>query len=361
MIPMAKISVDNSDIEALTNVLKSGQWAAGREVMLLEKEFSELLSVKHTVAVCNGTVALHAALLSLGIGKGDVVLTTPFTFIATVNAIHYTGAKPVYCDIDIDTFVMDMDSVNSAVEMYNPKAILCVHLFGHPCNMSELRKIASRRNIPIVEDCAQSHGAKWKSEYTGSLGTVGAFSLYATKNLPAGEGGLLTTNDDHVAKRIRRIINHGRGEKQYEHTVIGYNYRMSDIHACIARTQLKKMSERNNRRRSIAEIYRKTINNTKIKKPVVDANCDHVFHQYTLRCDRRNLLSQHLRKNGIATGIFYPLLAPEQECYRNYDTNHNKLRNAKECAESVISIPIYPSLDKVSIERIVQNCNSFNC
>ena len=356
---MARPMADDEDVAAVTRVLRTGQWAAGPEVTEFEREFASFVGARHAIAVCNGTTALHAALLGVGVGPGDLVLTTPFTFIATSNAIVHCGAKPVFVDIDPETFLIDPDQVEAALRRERFKAILIVHLFGQACDMDRLNAVAAGAATPIVEDGAQSHGAQWQGRTTGSMGAAGTFSFYATKNLATGEGGMVTTSEAEVADRVRRLINHGRSGG-YEHAEVGYNYRMTSIVAALGRTQLAKLAAGNRRRAELATRYSTEIRHPAIQLPKTADGASHVFHQYTIRCASRDKLRLHLQACGISSAVIYPLLSYQQAAYRVIGKDTPRLPHAEQAVTEVLSIPVFPGLTDNEASRVIDACNSFD-
>lgn len=358
MIPMARPAISNADREAVLRILDSGYWASGPEVRAFEQEFAELAGVKHAIAVTNGTVALHAALLSVGVEPGDVVVTTPFTFIATSNTILHCHAKPHFVDIDPDTFLIDIDQVEKALQEQKVKAVVVVHLFGQMCDMGRLRSVCDAAGVALVEDCAQAHGAAFDGAQAGSVGEVGTFSFYATKNLPTGEGGMVTTQDDERGTLLRQIINHGR-TGGYEHAMVGYNYRMTNILAALGRTQMTGLHKGNERRVAIASKYLEQITNPVLRHPTVAGKAGHVFHQYTLRCADRDEFQQHLKEQGVGSAIIYPLLSYQQLAYQKLGHDNYSLPHAEKAVQEVLSIPVFPTLTDSEVGHIIDACNSF--
>lgn len=358
MIPMARPIVDEEDVAAVAQVLRSGGWAAGPEVRAFENEFATAIGVRHAVVVANGTVAIHAALLAGGVGPGDRVITTPFTFIATANAILHCGAEPIFVDVDPETFLIDLDRVEAALASGGVRAILPVHLFGQTCDLDRLEAISLRSGAALIEDCAQAHGATWNGRVAGSVGAAGTFSFYATKNLPMGEGGMVTTNSDDLAAKLRRLVNHGRAGI-YEHVEVGYNYRTTDVLAALGRRQLGHLSARNARRRQIAGRYRQGIVNAHLRHPTVRPDAGHVYHQYTFCCADRDALQAHLRERGVASAVFYPIPVHRQSAYAALSSARVSLPNAERAAVEVLSIPVHPGLADAEVDQVIEACNSF--
>lgn len=364
-IPIAKPSIGEQEIQAVTKVMETGQLAQGETVVQFEGAFAQHFGHHASAAVCNGTVALHVALQAAGVQPGDLVLTTPFTFVATSNAILYCNAIPIYVDIDEQTFNISPAALRKAVSDY-PEAryLLLVHLFGQSCDMDEIMSIAEEFNLVIIEDCAQAHGATFNAKPVGQFGIGGTFSFYPTKNMSTGEGGMITSESPVFIDRCKLFINHGSKER-YKHEVLGYNYRMTNIAAAIGIEQLKKIDNMNSARRSNAEYYYKHINNTLVELPIVHESAYHVYHQFTLRTKYRDRLMEHLTNNGIGTGIHYPSPINKQTHIQEYLSLHNQQDQhcpvAESLANEVISIPVHPSLSESDLEYICTHINSFNC
>ena len=351
MIPIAKPVIGEEEKQAVLKVLDSGMIAQGKKVKEFEDEFAKYIGVKHAVATSSGTTALHTALLSLGIKKGDEVITTSFTFIATANSILFTRAKPVFVDIEEDTFNIDPSLIQKKITP-KTKAILPVHLYGNPCNMNAIMEIADDNNLAVVEDACQAHGASVNNKKTGSFAT-GCFSFYPTKNITSGEGGMITTNDSKIDETARMIREHGSKEKYY-HKIIGYNYRMTDIQAAIGAEQLKKLDVFNKKRIENALYLNKSLKN--VKTPVIKEGCKHVFHQYTIRVKNRDKLIKILKEHGIGTSIYYPLPVHKQEPYRELGYN-DKLPVTEKICEEALSLPIHPSVTKEELDKIIKIIN----
>ena len=339
----------------MLEVLDSGMLAQGPRVAAFEDAFARLTGVRHAVATSSGTTALHLALLAHGIGPGDEVITSPFTFIASVNSILYAGARPVFADIDEASFNIDPEQVELAITP-RTKAIMPVHLYGQACDMDEIIEIARRRGLAIIEDAAQAVGATYRGRPVGSFGT-GVFSLYATKNVMTGEGGMITTNDDDIAEKVRLLRNHGM-RKRYEYEMLGYNFRLTDVLAAIGLAQLDRLPEAMRRRRDNASFLSDQIES--VVTPVIKEGRDHVWHQYTIRlpdgADRDAALAK-LARAGIGTGIFYPLGGHRFDHVREV-TGEVAMPITDRVADSVISLPVHPLLDHADLERIVAAVNS---
>ncbi len=352
VIPIAKPLLGEEEKRAVMEVLSSGMLAQGERVATFEKNFAEFIGVKHAIATSNGTTALHAAIVGMGIGKEDEVITTPFTFIATANAIKMAGATPVFIDIDETTFNLDSSKIEAAITP-KTKAIMPVHLFGLPAAMDQITTIAQKHNLAIIEDACQAHGADIRGQKAGSFG-VGCFSFYGTKNMTTGEGGMITTNDDSLASKIRKIISHG-SERRYVHSMLGYNYRMTDLAAAIGIEQLKKLKDFTEKRKENARQLTKRLSS--INGLVTPPNTSgHVFHQYTIRVTSefpltREKLLEHLASRGIGSSVFYPIPIHQQEAY--HDHNHYHFPVAERIAREVFSLPVHPGLTHDEIQTII--------
>jgi len=356
MIPIAKPIIGEDEISAVEAVLKSGIIAQGRKVEEFEGAFAQFIGTKYAIAVNSGTAALHVALLAQGIREGDEVITSSFTFIANANSILFTGAKPVFADVEEETFNIAPDSIAEKITP-RTKAIMPVHLYGQPCDMRRVMKIAQEHGLIVIEDACQAHGAEYEGERVGSFGT-GCFSFYPTKNMTTGEGGMITTNDNDIAQKAKMIRSHGQ-IKRYLHEILGYNYRMTDIAAAIGLCQLGKLEEFNSKRIGNAQFLTERLNGIKgLIAPEVKPNVKHVFHQYTVRITRdfgipRDELRQKLMDNDVGTEIYYPLPIHRQLLYQNLGYN-DRLIESEKVAKEVLSLPVHPSLTKEDLENIVR-------
>jgi dTDP-4-amino-4,6-dideoxygalactose transaminase len=356
IIPIAEPILEEQEIESVTEVLRSGLIAQGNKVTEFEGAFAKFVGTRYAVAANSGTAALHLALLAHGIGEGDEVITTPFTFIATANSILFTGAKPVFADIEEGTFNIDPDNILERITL-RTKAIMPVHLYGHPCDMGRIMEIAENYGLAVIEDACQAHGAEYEGKKVGSFGT-GCFSFYPTKNMVTGEGGMITTNDHNIAEKARMIRNHGE-KKRYFHELLGYNYRMTDIAAAIGVCQLRKLDRFNNNRIENAKVLTEGLKRIKgLLLPEVKQNAKHVFHQYTIRVTKhfdmsRDELREELRRRGITAEIYYPLSIHKQPLYNKLGYN-DRLPNSEKVAKEVLSLPVHPSLTKGNLKHIIE-------
>ncbi|UCG22610.1 MAG: DegT/DnrJ/EryC1/StrS aminotransferase family protein, partial [Chloroflexota bacterium] len=351
---IAKPYIGDSEKQAVQDVLDSGMLAQGKRVAAFEKRFAEICDVQWAVATSSGTTALHLALLANGVGPGDEVITSPFTFIASANSILFTGARPVFVDIDEATFNLDMSQVEDAITP-RTKAVMPVHLYGQVCDMEELESIAQRHHLAIVEDACQAVGGKHLGRNAGSFGT-GCFSLYATKNIMSAEGGMITTDDGDIAERCRLLRNHGM-ERRYHYEMLGFNFRMTDIQAAIGLAQADRFEAFTERRRSNAKYFNDRIES--VVTPQEKAGNWHVWHQYTIRVvdgsDRDKAVEQ-LNAAGIGTGIFYPIPAHMHDYMRDI-VGDVSFPVSERLAREVISIPVHPQLSRTDLERIVSGVN----
>lgn len=354
MIPISKPDITQAEKNAVLEVLDSGMLAQGPRTAKFEECFARAIGVKHAIAVSSGTTGLHIALLANNIGPGDEVITTPFTFIATANAILFTGAKPVFVDIDDETFNIDPLQVEAAVTP-RTKAILPVHLYGQMCDMDSLQTIAQKYGLLIIEDACQAVMATQGGRYAGSFGT-GVFSFYATKNLFCGEGGMITTNDDEIDDRCRLLRNQGM-RRRYHHEVLGYNFRMTDMQAAIGLVQLERQANLIRNRLANADYFNSRI--TTVITPRVEEGNGHVWHQYTVRVHSgqdRDTAVKCLNDAEIGTGIFYPVPIHQQPYVREIIGGIN-LPVAEKMAKEVFSLPVHSQLTQFDLEKIVDEVN----
>ena len=354
MIPIAKPLIGEEEKQAVMEVLNSGVLAQGPRVAAFEAAFAQMTGVKYAVATSSGTTALHTALLAHGIGAGDEVITTPFTFIASANSILYTGARPVFVDIDPGTFNIDPRQIEAAITP-RTMAIVPVHLFGLVVDMDPIVEIARKRGLVVIEDACQSHGAEYKGGKAGSFGT-GCFSLYPTKNMTSAEGGMITTNDAGVADRCKVIRQHGM-RRQYYHDELGFNFRMTDVHAAIGLAQLDKLARFNESRIANAQYLSAHLRG--VTTPLVPSDCRHVFHQYTIRVSggRRDALLSHLKERGVGCGVYYPVPIHQQPFYMQQLGYDLHLPESERAAAEVLSLPVHPALSQNDLETIVAAVN----
>jgi len=356
MIKLSAPQINQSEKKLVLEVLKSGYIAAGPKTKKFEEQFSRFIGTKFAVATSNGTSALHTSLKCLGIKEKDAVITTPLSFIATSNAIVYCGAKPVFCDINPHTFNIDPQEIKKILKKNSRvKAILCVHLFGLPCDMEEIKSICRQKGIFLIEDCAQAHGAEYKGKKAGSFGNCAAFSFYATKNMTSAEGGMITTDDKSLAKRCRQFINHGRATHN-KFSTLGYNYRLTDIASAIGLAQLKKINSMNRDRIKNAAYLTKNLTGLKnITPPFAPPGYKHVFHQYAVKIKkRRTMLIKRLLQNKIESTAFYPIPIYRQPIYKKLGLGNIYLKNTEEACSQILCLPVNPTLKKEALKKIIR-------
>jgi len=356
MINIAKPLIGSEEKQAVLDVLDSGILAQGPRVKAFEEAFAAMCGVKHAIATSSGTTALHTALLANGIGPGDEVITPSFTFIASANSVLFVGASPVFVDIDPRTFNLDPQLITAAITD-KTRAIMPVHLYGLSCDMDPILDIASKYGLLVIEDACQSHGATYHGRKVGSMGT-GTFSLYPTKNMTSGEGGMITTNDDTIAEHCRVIRQHGM-RRRYYHDELGYNFRMTDIQAAIGFEQLKKLERFNQVRRENARYLSEHLKGVTV--PLVPEGYGHVFHQYTIRVTggRRDALIQHLAARDVGSMVYYPVPIHQQTFYVNQLGYNLSLPETELAASEVVSLPVHPGLSAADLETIVNAVNEF--
>jgi dTDP-4-amino-4,6-dideoxygalactose transaminase len=356
-IPIAKPTMEQDEKDAVWKVMESGALAQGQTVAEFERRFADFIGVKHAIATSNGTTALHIGLLSMGIRPGDEVITSPFSFMATATSIIFTGARPVFSDIQADTWNIDPASVLDRITD-RTRAIMPVQLYGQSADMDELREIAGERDIMIIEDACQAHGAEYRGRRVGGIGDCGAFSFYPTKNMTTGEGGMITTDSDGIAEEARLLRNHGQTSR-YEHAIVGYNFRMTNIHASIGVVQLGKLPGFNRKRQENAGFFTEHLSGLAgVGTPVLAEGRDHVFHQYTLTAERRDELREFLTSKGISTGIYYPDVLYNYDAIKPYFTE--RCSRSEEATKQVISLPIHPYLTREELEYIVGNIREWS-
>jgi perosamine synthetase len=352
MIPAAQPIIGDDERAAVDRVLLSGMLAQGPEVKAFEDEFSPHVDNRHCIAVNSGTSALHMAFVAAGIRAGDEVIVPSFSFAATANAVRLTGAIPVFADIETHHFNLDPTAVEAAITP-RTRAIMPVHLYGHPAAMTELQAICQRHNLLLFEDAAQAHLASLHGTKVGAFGVAGSFSFYPTKNMTAGEGGMVTTGCDHIARQVRLLRNQGM-ERRYENEVIGYNTRMTDIHAAIGRVQLAKLAGWTAQRQHNAAFLTKNLSGV-ITPPVADGAV-HVYHQYTIRVVglNRDAFAEELTKNGVGNGVYYPTPIHRLPSFGlSLD-----LPVTEQVARECLSLPVHPSLTQGDLEKIVTVVNT---
>jgi len=339
-------------LESLGGALESTRYVLGPKVEEFEKKVATYMGVDHAVGVANGTDALHLALRCLGVGQGDEVITTPFTFFATVESILYVGARPVFADIEPETLNIDPEGIRAKITP-RTKAILPVHIFGHPADMNTIMVVANSRGLRVVEDCAQAFGASRDGIKAGAFADAGCFSFYPSKNLGAyGDGGMVVLKDGDMASNIRKIRNHGsRGG--YIHEDVGINSRLDELQAAILLVKLKRIDEYNEARRRIARLYDERLS-AHVICPVEEEGCRHVYHQYTIRSPKRDKIKKTLEEAGISSTVYYPVPLHLQPALGFMGHKEGDFRVAEKAAREVLSLPMYPELEADVIERIAE-------
>lgn len=374
--------------KSLLEILSSAQYIMGENVKTFEKEFAEYIGIKHSISVANGTDALVIALKALGIGQGDEIITTPFTFFSTAESISAVGAVPVFVDVRLDTFNIDPSKIEEKITA-RTKAIMPVHIFGQPCAMDEINEIAKMHNLKVIEDACQAVGSEYKNKKIGTLSDIACFSFFPTKNLGcAGDGGIIITDDDDLATICRALRTHGSGENgkkaynllnnineeveednstdntiynplKYYNYLIGFNSRLDELQAAILRVKLPLLDEWNNKRRENAKLYNERLKDTKLVTPYEDKNVKHVYHMYILQSEKRQEIVDHLKQRGIATGIYYPVPLHLQKAYTTLGYKEGDMPNAEYLSKRTFAIPMYAELTKEEKEYIVQAIKEF--
>ena len=354
MISIAKPLIGEEEKSAVMRVLDSGMLASGPRTEEFEKKFAEYVGTKYAIATTSGTTALHLGLLALGVTRGDEVILPAFSFIATANVALFCDAVPVFCDVDSKTFNIDPGKIEKLITK-KTKAIMPVHLYGQAADMKPIEEIAEKHSIHIIGDACQAHGATYDGNMIGSFGDVECFSFYPTKNMTTGEGGMVTTNSDEIVELIISLRNHGREKTKwgYEHGRLGYNYRMTDIGAAIGLEQLKKLPKNVQMRQNNADYYDRHLFNVEI--PYVIPKARHAYHQYTIKSDNRDVLTQHLKKNEIGYGIYYPQPLHTYKHLQKYA--HKDLKISEKLGSEVVSLPVHPALTRDELEKVVDVIN----
>ena len=345
----------------IQKVLNSGIYIGGQEVYYFEKEFSKFCKVEHAISVNSGTDALFLSLKSLGISNGDEVITTPFTFIATAEAIANCGAVPVFVDINPDTFNIDVSKIEKVITK-KTKAIIPVHIFGQMSDMSEIMKIAKKYKLFVIEDEAQAIGSEYKGKKAGTIGDLGCFSFFPSKNLGAvGDGGMITTNNKKLNDKIRLLKNHGSSPKnKYLNLILGTNSRLDGLQASILRIKLKYINKWNKKRKKIADYYSQELKEIgDVVLPFIKADRNHVFHQYTIKANKRYKLKKYLENFGIPTMVYYPLPLHFQPALKYLKYKKGDFLNTEEVSRKVLSLPIYPELPKKDQDFIIEKIKEF--
>lgn len=356
-ISLSKPTITEEMKRRVTEVLDSGRFIKGPNVKEFEHEFSSYCSVKYGSAVSSGTASIYLALRALGVGKGDEVITPSHSFIASASPILLIGAKPVFVDVNND-YLMDMDDLEKKITP-KTKAVICVHLYGQMCDMDRLLKLKERCNFYLIEDAAQAHGAEFNGKKSGSFGDIGCFSFFPSKNMTvAGDGGMAVTNDEELDAKLKMLRDHGRDyrtkEGKFKSILLGFNFRMSEISAVVGMEQLKLLDKWTEKRRKIAKLYDELLTNNVIK-PTEYKNRKHIYHLYVIRAKQRDKLAEYLAKNGIETGIHYPLAIHQQPIFSG---NWN-LPKTEEICKEILSLPIYTLMSNKEVEFVCNKTNEF--
>jgi len=353
VIPIARPLLGPEEQALVAETLASGSLAQGPRVRELEERFAAYVGVPHAVATSSGTTGLHLALLAADIGPGAEVITVPFTFIASASSIVYTGGRPVFVDVDPRSFMMDPAQVEAAITP-RTRAVMPVSLYGQPADLPAVEAIAERHGLKLIEDAAQSHGAALDGRRSGSWGQ-GVFSFYPTKNMTTGEGGMITTADGDLAEWARLRREHGM-KVRYHHDVLGYNFRMTDIHAAIGLAQLDKLPAFNARRIAIAARYTESLRG--VVTPWQRPGATHVFHQYTLRVLKRDAFVDRLRERGVGTGVYYPIPVHRQKPFIELGYGDQSFPVSEQLSEEVVSIPVHPGLSDEDVDAVIDAVNA---
>jgi len=357
MIPLVDPPIGERERNRVAEVISSGQLADGPEVRAFESAFAEFCGTEYAVATSNGTTALHAALVGAGVGEGDEVLTTPFSFVATANAIRHAGAEPVFVDVNPRTYNLDPGAVERYLRQTDsdPEAIVPVHLFGLPADVDRLSALAAEHDLTVIEDACQAHGARVDGEPVGSVGDAGCFSFYPSKNLTTGEGGMVTTDDEALAKRVRRFVDHGQN-RTGKHVESGHNFRMTSIAGAIGREQLRRLPEFNRRRRENAATLTEQLSTLPLRTPRIPSDRHHVFNLYTVLCDERDELAEYLEIRGVDSGVYYPTPIHREPAFDDVSAD---CPVAERLAEAVLSLPVHPGLEDADVRAITDAVGGF--
>lgn len=353
----SKVFVDDSLIEAVSEVFSSGIFTNGEKIKEFEKKFSEFTGSKHAIAVANGTVAIEVALQSLGIKKGDEVIVPSHTTMPTIEPVLRIGAKPIFVDICEETYTIDPKKIKKALTK-KTKAIIAVHIYGNPVNLGAIKEICEKNKLYLIEDCAQAHNAKYNGKHVGTIGDIGCFSFYPTKNLTVcGEGGMIITNENKINEISQMLINHGENpNKRYDSIILGNNYRLSEIHCAIGIKQLERLGYFTKRRREIALLYNQLLKDSKVILPSEEKNAEHCYHLYVIRVNskKRERIIEELKKEEIYLGVHYPKPCHMQTIVKKMFKEKVSLPITEKIVKEIISLPIYPELSDEQVEMICE-------
>ncbi|TCP65931.1 DegT/DnrJ/EryC1/StrS family aminotransferase [Baia soyae] len=345
-------------LAAVENVFESGAYILGPEVKALEKEVAEYIGVKHAIGVANGTDALVLTLDAMGVGPGDEVITTPFTFFASAETVSQVRGTPVFVDVDPETYNLDIEQLKAKITD-KTKVIIPVHIFGQPANMDELRAIAEEKGIYILEDAAQAMGSQFQGQMIGSWGDAATYSFFPTKNLGGyGDGGMVVTNNDELAQKIRILRVHGSSPKYY-HSMIGYNSRLDEIQATALRIKLRHLDQWNDARREKATIYNELLKDTPLVTPYEAPDRKHIYHLYIVQAEQRDELMKYLGEHGISTGVYYPVPLHLQEVYKDLGQGEGSMPVSEYLSKRTFALPLYPELSHEDMNYIVDTIKKF--
>jgi dTDP-4-amino-4,6-dideoxygalactose transaminase len=360
MIPFNNFKRENASIgdqvsQAIQRVLESGCYVLGQENEQFEKEFAKYIGAKFGVGLNSGSDALYLAVKALGISSGDEVITVSHTMISTVDSITRNGAKPVFVDVDPETYLMDASKVEAEISN-KTRAILPVHLYGHPVDMKPIMEIAEKHNLYVIEDACQAHGSEYNNTRVGGMGQVGCFSFYPTKNLGCyGDGGMVVTNDEDLSNRLKKLRNYGQSSQKYYYDFVGINSRLDELQAAILRTKLRYLDEWNEKRRNLAGIYNELLENSGAITPTEKEYAKHVYHLYVIQHKQRDKLQQYLLSQGIQSLIHYPVPVHAQKAYNRSD----RLPNTEKIVDKILSLPVSPWLNESEVTEISEKTKSF--
>lgn len=346
------LSIKNDIDNAINRVISNTAFIGGEEVKAFEREYASFFGVKHCISCANGTDSLEILLKAIGIKQGDEVIVPAMSWISTSESVSNIGATPVFVDINSDSCTIDTTLIENAITK-KTKAIIPVHLYGHPCDMTEIMRIAKKYSLKVIEDCAQSHLAEWNNQLIGTIGDAASFSFYPGKNLGAyGDAGAMITNDDNIARTARQIANHGQ-EGKHNHLIEGRNSRLDGIQAAILRAKLPYLKAWTDKRIEISKIYKSKLDNLNaIQTPIVNPEAKHVFHLFVIKAKERNDLMEFLAKNSIDTAIHYPVSLPFLECYKQSNYTQAQFPNSYKLQNAILSLPMYPELEANEIDII---------
>jgi len=371
MVPFLDLTRQYKEIQeeilfAIQRVFEKGRFILGEEVSAFEEEFSHYCGVRYGVGVDSGTSALHLALKAAGIAEGDEVITVANSFIATALAISRTGAKPLFVDIDPDSYTMDPNALEDLLKRRKAKggrqkikAVIPVHLYGHPAEMDAILDLADRYNLGVIEDACQAHGAEYQGRRTGSFGLLGCFSFYPTKNLGGyGDGGMVVTDDKKLNEKLRLLRCYGE-KKKYHHIVKGGNSRLDEIQAAILRVKLRYLDQKNEERRKRTQIYGRMLEGTGVRPPVEREKARHVYHLFVIRTKKRNSLQAFLKEKGIETLIHYPIPIHLQEAFKELGYGRGDLPLTERYSGEILSLPFFPEMKQSEMEEVTEGIRSF--